>query len=180
VIIDPLGVNAYHRAKMEELRRRIRKNVSPLLGNHNVYLRRGTRGDSRNPTNEAEIESVLSDYGFHFVEPERLTLDASVASILDARLVVGVNPTTPGCIRARVSSIAATSGSTMAVTAARPGRRAIAHACCRAIWPAPRIPTRSKETGVVAGENTARVHRSSFSLKVGRDQLLRTIRTKVV
>jgi len=90
VIIDPLGVNGYHRAKMEEMRRRIRKNVSPLLRNHNVYLRRGTHGDNRNPTNEAEIESVLSDYGFHFVEPERMTLDAFVASMLDAKLVVGI------------------------------------------------------------------------------------------
>src|SRR5256714_7322126 len=40
----------------------------------------------------------------------------------------------------------------MPVTVASPGSRAIACACCRAIWPAPRIPTRSGETGVIADE----------------------------
>lgn len=90
VIVDPLGLNAYHRSKIEEFRRRIRNKVSPLLGNHNVYLCRGTLGDNRNPTNEAEIESVLSEYGFHFLEPEHMTLDALVASMMDARLVVGI------------------------------------------------------------------------------------------
>jgi capsular polysaccharide biosynthesis protein len=90
VIIDPLGINAYHRAKMKDFRRRIRKNISPLFGNHNVYLRRGTHGENRNPTNEAEIESVLSEYGFHFIEPESMTLDAFLASMLEAKLVVGI------------------------------------------------------------------------------------------
>jgi hypothetical protein len=90
VILDSLGLNAYHRAKMEDFRRRIREKISPLPGSRKVYLRRGTHGYNRNPTNEAEIESVLTDYGFRFIEPEHMTLDALVATMLGAQLVVGI------------------------------------------------------------------------------------------
>lgn len=90
VIVDPLGQNAYYRSKMEEFRRRIRRRVPPSFGNHNVYLPRGRHGANRNPSNLEEIESLLRDYGFHFVEPERMTLDAFVEVMLDAKLVVGL------------------------------------------------------------------------------------------
>jgi capsular polysaccharide biosynthesis protein len=90
VIVDPLGQNAYYRSKMEEFRRRIRRRVPPSFGNHNVYLPRGRHGANRNPSNLEEIESLLHDYGFHFVEPERMTLDAFVEVMLDAKLVVGL------------------------------------------------------------------------------------------
>jgi capsular polysaccharide biosynthesis protein len=90
VIVDPLGQNAYYRSKMEDFRRRIRKRIAPVHGHHNVYLPRGIHGANRNPSNLAEMESVLRDYGFHFVEPERMTLDAFLALMLDAKVVIGL------------------------------------------------------------------------------------------
>lgn len=90
VIVDPLGLNRYHRSKFEEIRRRIRKSIRASLGDHKVYLRRGSHGDLREPENVSEIEAVLSEHGFHILDPSSMKLDALVAALLDARVILGV------------------------------------------------------------------------------------------
>ena len=90
VLIDPLPLNSYHRSKVEELRRRIRKSTRASFGGHKVYLRRGSHGEAREPDNLSEIEALLSDAGFHILDPSSMKLDALVAALLDARVVLGV------------------------------------------------------------------------------------------
>jgi capsular polysaccharide biosynthesis protein len=90
VIIDPLGLNSYHRTKTNDMRRLVRERSQMQSSGHSVYLRRGRHGEVRNPENEAEIESILREHDCQILEPEKMSVETLVSALLGARLVVGV------------------------------------------------------------------------------------------
>lgn len=87
-IVDDIHSNAGRRARLQELRRRMRRPdaASPAR----IFLDRGVTGAARTLTNRAEILTVLEGQGFTPVYPEQET-PARLAELLsNARLCVGV------------------------------------------------------------------------------------------
>lgn len=82
--------NSHRRARLEQLRARLRAHYAPAPTVAPVYLQRGSSGSPRVLDNEAEIETLLSARGFAIIDPETLTADELCRHINGARLVVGI------------------------------------------------------------------------------------------
>lgn len=82
------GMTADRRARMAELRRRMRAGGGLRQG-HGVFIRRAG-GQARNLTNEDEIAERLSRAGYEIVDPARDGVDRIAAALHDARVVCSV------------------------------------------------------------------------------------------
>ena len=88
---DDVGQGASRRARLRELRRRLRTTCSSERPAHSrVYLRRGPLGAARAIANEDELLRALEREGFCVVDAGNAELEAVVAPMLDAELAVSV------------------------------------------------------------------------------------------
>ena len=89
---DP-GVNTHKADRFRALRAQLRERMAgeTVAGaGRLIYLKRGRTGDPRMLLNEAEIECMLTRFGFEIVEPAGLSVDEIVRRTTDARCVVSV------------------------------------------------------------------------------------------
>ena len=84
--------NSYKRERYIELRRRLAANFEHRgkSDGRRIYLKRGSTGESRILTNEAQLEVVLDRLGYDIVEPEKLTAHEISERMFGASLVVSV------------------------------------------------------------------------------------------
>jgi capsular polysaccharide biosynthesis protein len=85
--------NNSHKAQgYRTLRARMRQHLGVHAARNlpGVYLKRGTTGESRILTNEAEVEKLMLQLGFDIVEPAKLGAEEIARRTLDARIVVSV------------------------------------------------------------------------------------------
>lgn len=76
--------------RLEQMRTAITAGWGPGSDQERVYIRRGPSGVQRGPGNEAElVESLVAD-GWSVIEPEFMSTEEVARSLMDARLVAGV------------------------------------------------------------------------------------------
>lgn len=84
--------NSYKRERYVELRRRLATNFEHhgKPNGRRIYLKRGSTGEPRILTNEAQLEVLLDRLGYDIVEPEKLTATEISERVFGASLVVSV------------------------------------------------------------------------------------------
>ncbi len=82
--------NSHRRARLQQLRDRLRSRFAAGAANAPAYIRRGAAGSRRALQNEAEVEALLQERGFNIVDPESMSA-AEICQLLNqSPLVVGV------------------------------------------------------------------------------------------
>jgi hypothetical protein len=91
-VIDDMGFNRNKRQRLQCLRSRLRLNLKYVArAAELVYLLRGEGHQSvRRLTNEREIVDQLLRMGFHVLDPTKMSATELLGSMLDCRVVVGV------------------------------------------------------------------------------------------
>jgi Glycosyltransferase 61 len=76
--------------RLQELRARVAPQLPTPTGGSRVFLHRGDDGQQRAPSNQAEVEAALVAEGWLVLEPIATDLDALLAAISGAEIVMGV------------------------------------------------------------------------------------------
>lgn len=89
-LFQDIGMNANRRARLEEVRRRMRPRAQ-RRGGHGVMIIRGKSGEQhRNLANELELAEALAQRGFEIVDPVGDSLETIIDKLAGAAVVVGI------------------------------------------------------------------------------------------
>ncbi len=90
ILYSDFAQNSFKADRYRELRARVRAFVGLTVPPAGVFLRRGSTGERRELTNEAQIEAFLTARGFAIVDPSALSAQEIARRTLDAPIVVAV------------------------------------------------------------------------------------------
>jgi capsular polysaccharide biosynthesis protein len=89
-VFEDVAQNSLRRRRYRELRARLRHRINPLNPGARIYLRRGSTGAVRSPSNDHEVVTALHRRGFDILDLETTPAEELIPRLLEARILVSV------------------------------------------------------------------------------------------